>query len=285
MLSFAVRVGGGWLKKGSEIKVILLASYWSLSGLACCFYPTPRFICQCKACVKFRFFPFSVHFTTNKLRQQATRPVVSPQQENSAGVSTVRNPLLRRHSSILFLPETRADNVPKNISFYFSSFLWDRVKKQTLQSKEINHAINQGPPPYPPTTKSRSCVYLMKVSPFSPAWKSSPSFPHIVAIKSIIHLNIKIFVMKKERIAISLLESQSVETDIFSNFQQPHFVSFYEISRHSFFTLPSSEKAIRKENIYSLFKRNCGCVPSSPLCHNCNSKWDRYKSVNSVEML
>jgi len=113
--------------------------------------------------------PHCVHFTTNKLRQQATRPVVSPQQENSAGVSTVRNPLLRLHSSILFLPETRADNVPKNISFYFSSFLWDRVKKQTLQSKEINHAINQGPPPYPPTTKSRSCVYLMKMSQISPA--------------------------------------------------------------------------------------------------------------------
>lgn len=94
--------------------------------------------------------PHCVHFTTNKLRQQATRPVVSPQQENSAGVSTVRNPLLRLHSSILFLPETRADNVPKNISFYFSSFLWDRVKKQTLQSKEINHAINQGPPPLSP---------------------------------------------------------------------------------------------------------------------------------------
>lgn len=94
--------------------------------------------------------PHCVHFTTNKLRQQATRPVVSPQQENSAGVSTVRNPLLRLHSSILFLPETRADNVPKNISFYFSSFLWDRVKKQTLQSKEINHAINQGPPPVSP---------------------------------------------------------------------------------------------------------------------------------------
>lgn len=94
--------------------------------------------------------PHCVHFTTNKLGQQATRPVVSPQQENSAGVSTVRNPLLRLHSSILFLPETRADNVPKNISFYFSSFLWDRVKKQTLQSKEINHAINQGPPPLSP---------------------------------------------------------------------------------------------------------------------------------------
>jgi len=97
--------------------------------------------------------PHCVHFTTNKLRQQATRPVVSPQQENSAGVSTVRNPLLRLHSSILFLPETRADNVPKNISFYFSSFLWDRVKKQTLQSKEINHAINQGPPPLSPHHK------------------------------------------------------------------------------------------------------------------------------------
>jgi len=124
---------------------------------------------------------------------------LSPQQENSAGISTVRNPLLRLHSSILFLPETRADNVPKNISFYFSSFLWDRVKKQTLQSKEINHAINQGPPPYPPTTKSRSCVYLMKMSQISPAWKSSPSFPHIVAIKSIIHLNITNFRHEKRK--------------------------------------------------------------------------------------
>ena len=144
--------GGGW-KKAKKLRLYfwpLTGAFLIISGLACCFHPTPRFSCQFKACVKFRFFPFSVHFTTNKLRQQATRPVVSPQQENSAGVSTVRNPLLRLHSSILFLPETRADNVPKNISFYFSSFLWDRVKKQTLQSKEINHAINQGPPPLSP---------------------------------------------------------------------------------------------------------------------------------------
>jgi len=104
--------------------------------------------------------PHCVHFTTNKLRQQATRPVVSPQQENSAGVSTVRNPLLRLHSSILFLPETRADNVPKNISFYFSSFLWDRVKKQTLQSKEINHAINQGPPPLSPLPQNQDHAFI-----------------------------------------------------------------------------------------------------------------------------
>jgi len=104
--------------------------------------------------------PHCVHFTTNKLRQQATRPVVSPQQENSAGVSTVRNPLLRLHSSILFLPETRADNVPKNISFYFSSFLWDRVKKQTLQSKEINHAINQGPPPLIPPPQNQDHAFI-----------------------------------------------------------------------------------------------------------------------------
>jgi len=104
--------------------------------------------------------PHCVHFTTNKLRQQATRPVVSPQQENSAGVSTVRNPLLRLHSSILFLPETRADNVPKNISFYFSSFLWDRVKKQTLQSKEINHAINQGPPPLSPPPLNQDHAFI-----------------------------------------------------------------------------------------------------------------------------
>jgi hypothetical protein len=55
----------------------------------------------------------------------------------------------------------------------------------------------------------------------SPQPENPHPLPHIVAIKSIIHLNIKIFVMKKERIAISLLESQSVETDIFSNFQQP----------------------------------------------------------------
>ena len=101
---------------------------------------------------------------------QTTRPVVSPQQENSAGVSTVRNPLLRLHSSILFLPETRADNVPKNISFYFSSFLWDRVKKQTLQSKEINHAINQGPPPLSPHHK----IKIMRL--FN---ESVPNFPSL----------------------------------------------------------------------------------------------------------
>lgn len=85
-----------------------------------------------------------------------------------------------------------------------------------------------------------------------PSLKILTPLPHIVAIKSIIHLNIKNFVMKKERIAISLLESQSVETDIFSNFQQPLCFVLWNISSKLFLLSSLSKKPLEKKT-FTLF--------------------------------
>jgi hypothetical protein len=109
----------------------------------------------------------------------------------------------------------------KNISFFV--FVGPGQKANfTKQRNQPRYTPRSSPlSPHHKIKIIKKCVYLMKMSHL-PSLKENPHpLPHIVAIKSIIHLNIKIFVMKKERIAISLLESQSVETDIFSNFQQP----------------------------------------------------------------
>lgn len=126
---------------------------------------------------------------------------LSPQQENSAGVSTVRNPLLRLYTLLFYFCLRRARTMCLKIfhSIFFVFVGPGQKANFTKQRNQSRYKPRSSPliPPY--TTKSRSCVYLMKMSQISPAWKSSPSFPHIVAIKSIIHLNITNFRHEKRK--------------------------------------------------------------------------------------
>lgn len=94
--------------------------------------------------------PHCVHFTTNKLRQQATRPVVSTTRKLRWGLACSEPLASSIHSSILFLPETRADNVPKNISFYFFRFCGTGSKRKLYKAKKSITLKTKVLPPYPP---------------------------------------------------------------------------------------------------------------------------------------
>jgi len=97
--------------------------------------------------------PHCVHFTTNKLRQQATRPVVSTTRKLRWGLDCSEPLASSTHSSILFLPETRADNVPKNISFYFFVFVGPGQKANFTKQRNQSRYKPRSSPLIPPHHK------------------------------------------------------------------------------------------------------------------------------------